>query len=135
MRSSETSTVDDHGAAALRRSIVLRDMSPVLGRKDDGIDPRRLSIPVLDRDLALAVWSQPRSSPFLRTYAIFLASRCASEIGNGISSGVSLTGEPDHHPLVAGPHPVDFIVTRKAIAGLERGVDTIRDFGTLRLDR
>jgi hypothetical protein len=54
------------------------------------LDAVRLAVLVADRGLGLAVGSQPGSTCFRRTSARRRASRCASAIGAGISSGVSL---------------------------------------------
>ena len=65
------------------------DVAGVLGGHHDGVDPDRAVAVVLDGHLGLAVRPQVWHRTGLARPASPWASRCASVIGSGISSGVS----------------------------------------------
>ena len=76
-----------------------------------------------------------RATSALRTSASRLASLCASEIGSGISSGVSSRRVAEHHALVAGAGDVELVVVGRVGARLVGGVDALGDVGRLLVDR
>ena len=71
----------------------------------------------------------------MRTSASRLQILCASMIGSGISSSVSLARVAEHHPLVAGADPVERVVVAGVVLHLVRRVDALRDVGRLLVDR
>ena len=113
----------------------LVDVGLVLAAHDDGVDALRPAVRVLDRDLRLPVGPQVGDGVSFRTSAIRRVSLCASAMGNGISSGVSVAGEADHHSLVAGAHRLQVLAVGVALlAYLERYVDSLCDVLGLLVD-
>ena len=79
------------------------DVGRVLARDDDGVEPGRLAVDVLDGHLGLAVRPEVADDPSLRTRDSPNARRCASAIGSGISSGVSSQAKPNIRPWSPAP--------------------------------
>ena len=71
--------------------------------------------------------------PSLRTAASCFASRCASQIGMGMRSGVSSHAYPNIIPW--SPAPTSSKWSVEAVADLLRLVDALRDVGRLLVDR
>ena len=107
------------------------DVRIVLGRDDDRPDALRDAELVLDRDLGLAVRPQVGQLAVLAD----LGQAAGHPVGEGDRQrhqlGRLAAGEPEHHPLVAGPELVD---GRRVVADLERLVDAHRDVRRLLLD-
>ena len=60
---------------------------------------------------------------------------CASAIGSGISSSVSLRRVAEHHPLVAGAGDVELVLVGRVVARLVGRVDALGDVRGLLVDR
>src|SRR5215471_16769161 len=79
----------------------------MLRRYDDGVDPDRFSVSVLDRDLGLAVGPEIIHQPLLANVSqpprqlVSVCDRHRHQLGRLVA------GESEHHPLVAGPAYVD----------------------------
>ena len=70
--------------------LLVRHVGTVLGGDDDGVDPDRASVPVLDGHLGFAVGTDPGKDVLFADFSQPLGQPCARTIGIGMSSVVSL---------------------------------------------
>ena len=96
----------------------------MLGRDDDGLDPLRDAVLVLDGDLGLAVRAQVGELAGLADlgepprHAVGQRDRQRHELGR------LAAGEAEHHPLVAG---AQLERRGRVVAHLERRIDALGD--------
>ena len=111
--------LDDVGAEPLGARIGV-----VLGGDDDGPDAHRDAVRVLDGHLGLAVGAQVGQLPG----AAHLGQPASHAVGERDRQrhqlGRLAAGEPEHHPLVAGPQLEG---RRGVVADLQRGIDALGD--------
>ena len=108
------------------------DVGVVLGGDDDGPDPLRDAVLVLDGDLGLAVRAQVRQLAGLADLGQPARHPMGQRDRQRHQLGRLAAGEAEHHPLVAG---AQLERRRGVVADLERRVDALGDVGRLLLDR
>ncbi len=107
----------------------------MLGRDQHGAQRTRHAVLVVDGDLRLPVGPQVREDPRLADLreAVREAVRQPDRQRHEVVGLVARVAE--HHPLVTGALAVEEVLAGGADAGLEGGVDALRDVGRLRVDR
>ena len=109
--------------------VALIDVGRVLRADDHRVNPHRLAVGVFDGDLALAVWSEEGHQTAFAGHGQFTGQAVGQADGQRHQFGGFVTGETDHHALVASPDGFDFGIGHFAIFGFEGLIDAHGDVG------